>query len=178
DVCSSDLGRGQRLVIKGHAVGAGAALAVGQNVAVETEVQFLLQRGQVHGRAAAGDEQPQAGVPHPLQSPRRGGGHPPGGKAEQGAVDVKKGSFDLLHGGQNSPAFSLSSTSNRLAHWAVKSPRISSVTGIRSGTITVTKPPAAPARTPLWLSSSTRQRAGSAPSLAAPSKKASGSGLE
>ena len=42
-----------------------------------------------------------------------------------------------------------SSTSNRLRHSAVYRRRISSSAGSRSGTITVTKPPAAPARTPL-----------------------------
>ena len=50
---------------------------------------------------------------------------------------------------QISPAFSFSSTSSRDAHSMVYSRFISSSAGTRSGTMTVTKPPAAPARTPL-----------------------------
>lgn len=49
----------------------------------------------------------------------------------------------------SSPVFSLASTSFRLVHSMVYRPRISSSAGSRSGTITVTNPPAAPARTPL-----------------------------
>ena len=49
----------------------------------------------------------------------------------------------------SSPVFSLASTSFRLVHSMVYRPRISSSAGSRSGTMTVTKPPAAPARTPL-----------------------------
>lgn len=47
------------------------------------------------------------------------------------------------------PAFSIFFTSYRSLHSAVYSRRISSSAGARSGTITVTKPPRAPARTPL-----------------------------
>ena len=47
------------------------------------------------------------------------------------------------------PAFSSFFTSNRSLHSAVYRLRISSSAGARSGTITVTKPPRAPARTPL-----------------------------
>ena len=50
---------------------------------------------------------------------------------------------------QISPAFSFSSTSSSDAHSMVYSRFISSSAGTRSGTMTVTKPPAAPARTPL-----------------------------
>ena len=47
------------------------------------------------------------------------------------------------------PSSSIRRTSCRLAHSAVYRRRISSSGWARSGTITVTKPPAAPARTPL-----------------------------
>ena len=50
---------------------------------------------------------------------------------------------------QISPAFSFSSTSSSDAHSMVYSRFISASAGTRSGTMTVTKPPAAPARTPL-----------------------------
>ena len=48
-----------------------------------------------------------------------------------------------------SPFCKPSSTSYRSRHSAVYRRRISSLAGAMSGTITVTKPPAAPARTPL-----------------------------
>ena len=47
-----------------------------------------------------------------------------------------------------------------------------------SGTMTVMKPPACPARTPAKLSSSTSEQEGSTPIWRAASKKTSGSGLE
>ena len=50
---------------------------------------------------------------------------------------------------QNLPFCSPSSTSYKSRHSAVYRRRISSLAGAMSGTITVTKPPAAPARTPL-----------------------------
>ena len=53
------------------------------------------------------------------------------------------------HPPQNLPFCSPSSTSYKSRHSAVYRRRISSLAGAMSGTITVTKPPAAPARTPL-----------------------------
>lgn len=62
------------------------------------------------------------------------------------SLPIQQRRFSLNY---SSPVFSLSSTSFRLVHSMVYRPRISSSAGSRSGTITVTKPPAAPARTPL-----------------------------
>ena len=62
------------------------------------------------------------------------------------SLPIQQRRFSLNY---SSPVFSLASTSFRLVHSMVYRPRISSSAGSRSGTITVTKPPAAPARTPL-----------------------------
>ena len=62
-------------------------------------------------------------------------GHRPGGRGRRNPY--------------SRPSSSIRRTSCRLAHSAVYRRRISSSGWARSGTITVTKPPAAPARTPL-----------------------------
>ena len=99
----------------------------------------------------------------PLQLRHRIGGrypepdHHPAGKGSRGGEMIRDRSGAAGHrpGGRErrNPYSRLSSsirrTSCRLAHSAVYRRRISSSGWARSGTITVTKPPAAPARTPL-----------------------------
>ena len=68
----------------------------------------------------------------------------------------------------SSPASKSALTSCRLSHTREARARISGVGWCRSGTITVTKPPAAPALTSAKLSSSTSVRAGRCPDGARP----------
>ena len=99
----------------------------------------------------------------PLQLRHRIGGrypepdHHPAGKGSRGGETIRDRSGAAGHrpGGRerrnpySRPSSSIRRTSCRLAHSAVYRRRISSSGWARSGTITVTKPPAAPARTPL-----------------------------
>ena len=99
----------------------------------------------------------------PLQLRHRIGGrypepdHHPTGKGSRGGETIRDRSGAAGHrpGGRerrnpySRPSSSIRRTSCRLAHSAVYRRRISSSGWARSGTITVTKPPAAPARTPL-----------------------------
>ena len=99
----------------------------------------------------------------PLQLRHRIGGrypepdHHPAGKGSRGGETIRDrfgaaGHRPGGHGRRNPysrPSSSIRRTSCRLAHSAVYRRRISSSGWARSGTITVTKPPAAPARTPL-----------------------------
>lgn len=111
------------------------------------------------------------------------------GAAEKPAAQIRSRSFShynaALQGGQertaspySSPASSIRSTSKRLSHRAVYRLRISWSGWARSGTMTVTKPPAAPARTPLKLSSSTSVCRGGVPSFWAARWKMAGLGLD
>ena len=83
--------------------------------------------------------------------------HHPAGKGSRGGETIRDRSGAAGHrpGGRerrnpySRPSSSIRRTSCRLAHSAVYRRRISSSGWARSGTITVTKPPAAPARTPL-----------------------------
>jgi hypothetical protein len=59
----------------------------------------------------------------------------------------------------------------------VQSPRISSVGGTRSGTMTVIMPAADAERTPLWESYSARQSAGGTARRSAALRNGSGAGL-
>ena len=68
-------------------------------------------------------------------------------------------------------------TSCRSSTICAHSPRISSVGGRRSGTMTVIMPAAAAARTPLWESSRARQSSGATPSSPAAFRNGSGAGL-
>ena len=99
----------------------------------------------------------------PLQLRHRIGGrypepdHHPAGKGSRGGETIRDRSGAAGHrpGGRgrrnpySRPSSSIRRTSCRLAHSVVYRRRISSSGWARSGTITVTKPPAAPARTPL-----------------------------
>ena len=99
----------------------------------------------------------------PLQLRHRIGGrypepdHHPAGKGSRGEETIhdRSGAAGHRPGGRgrrnpySRPSSSIRRTSCRLAHSAVYRRRISSSGWARSGTITVTKPPAAPARTPL-----------------------------
>ena len=99
----------------------------------------------------------------PLQLRHRIGGrypepdHHPAGKGSRGGETIRDRSGAAGHrpgsrerrNPYSRPSSSIRRTSCRLAHSAVYRRRISSSGWARSGTITVTKPPAAPARTPL-----------------------------